>query len=76
MLTLDITIVILAAMNWKKIILEIMDAGLTQVQIGEAIGKSQAWVSNLAKGHCRDVTYSDGVKLLDLHKSTTTQQAA
>lgn len=67
-------------MNWKTLIEEIQAAGLSQAAIGEAIGKSQAWVSAVLKGHYGDLKWSDGEALRRLHSekvggSETTEAA-
>jgi hypothetical protein len=54
-------------MDWKQLILEIQATGLSQAQIGEIIGKSQAWVSATSKGVYNDVRWADGQALIDLH---------
>ncbi len=54
-------------MDWKNIIEDLQESGMTQAEIGEAIGKSQAWVCALAKGQYSDVRWSDGEALRKLH---------
>lgn len=60
---------IIFVMDWKKIISELSDSGLTQTQIGTAIDKSQAWVSAVANGKYKDISWDDGETLLALHSS-------
>jgi hypothetical protein len=55
-------------MNWKTIIEEIQCAGMSQSAIGEAIGKSQAWVCDVLNGRYADLKWSDGEALRNLHK--------
>lgn len=69
LLTLLNTVLIIFVMDWKKIISELSDAGLTQTQIGTAIDKSQAWVSAVANGKYKDISWDDGETLLALHSS-------
>ena len=57
---------ILHGMNWKKIIAELQALGATQAEIAERIGKTQAWVSSIAKDKIGDLRYSDGNELLKL----------
>lgn len=54
-------------MDWKTIIVELQDAGLSQTQIGERIGKSQAWVSAIATGTHDGLRWDDGTSLINLH---------
>ena len=54
-------------MDWKTLILEIQATGLSQAQVGELVGKSQAWVSATSKGIYNDVRWADGQALIHLH---------
>lgn len=56
-------------MDWKQLILEIQATGLSQAQIGEIIGRSQAWVSATSKGIYNDVRWTDGQALIHLHSA-------
>lgn len=78
-------ILIMRRMDWKTLITEIQAAGLSQLEIGRRLGKSQAWVSAAATGKYDDLKWSDGEALRVLHaeiiipkiKTTeTTQEAA
>lgn len=40
---------------------------MSQAAIGEALGKSQAWVSAVLKGQYDDLKWSDGEALRKLH---------
>lgn len=40
---------------------------MSQAAIGEAIGKSQAWVADAIKGRYDDLKWSDGQALIALH---------
>lgn len=53
-------------MNWQTILSEIQAHGLSQVQVAERIGRSQAWVSAVAQGKYGDLRWSDGKAMLDL----------
>lgn len=55
-------------MNWKTMISDIQASGLSQSQIAGKLGKSQAWVSAVAKGAYADLKWSDGESLLKLHE--------
>lgn len=61
-------------MDWKKIITDIMAAGITQPQIAKQCGCSQATVSELATGATSQPRYSLGAALLVLHKRKTKRQ--
>jgi hypothetical protein len=68
-------------MDWKTLISEIQGAGLTQIEIGKALGKSQAWVADALKGRYDDLKWSDGQALIALHAAKvgagdTTKEAA
>ncbi len=61
-------------MDWTKLITELQAAGLSQADIGKEIsGKSQAWVSAVAKGEYGDIKWSDGEKLRRLHAAKVSQ---
>jgi len=61
-------------MDWKKLITEIQEAGLSQVEIGRRLNKSQAWVSAAAQGKYDDLKWSDGEELRRLHASVCEQR--
>ncbi|MER2537659.1 MAG: hypothetical protein ABTQ26_00305 [Azonexus sp.] len=63
-------------MNWQTIISEIQAKGLSQNDIGQKLGKSQAWVSAASQGKYEDLRWQDGQKLLALHREITAQEAA
>jgi len=63
-------------MNWSKLILDLMASGLSQAQIGERIGRSQAWVSAVAQGKYQDVRWGDGDALLKLQAESIHKEAA
>jgi len=54
-------------MDWAKLIQEIQQAGMSQTEIGERIGRSQAWISAAASGKYQDVRWADGQALRKLH---------
>lgn len=55
-------------MNWQKLISEILSKGLSQVDIGKRLGRSQAWVSAVVAGKYRDVGWTDGEAIRSLHR--------
>lgn len=63
-----IGIPILAAMDWQKIVMELLVSGLTQKQLGEAVGRSQPQICELKEGRTRQVEWSVGERLLALHR--------
>lgn len=67
LLTASNRILIIAAMNWKSIINEILAAGKTQVAVADRLGRSQAWVSAVSQGKYADIGWCDGQALLALH---------
>lgn len=55
-------------MDWKNIISELMQAGVSQVEIGNEIGLSQPSVSDIAAGKTKtDVRWGVGQRLIALH---------
>lgn len=54
-------------MDWKTLISEIRTTDMSQADIGVALGKSQAWVADVAAGRYADLKWSDGEALLKLH---------
>lgn len=53
-------------MNWQTLISEIQAQGVSQVVIGQRLGRSQAWVSAVAQGKYADLRWGDGKALLAL----------
>lgn len=47
----------------QAIIRALMEAGMTQAEIGAAVGKSQAWVAAVLAGEFKDIKWGDGVRL-------------
>lgn len=62
-------------MDWKTLISEIQATGLSQSDVADRVGKSQAWVSAVAQGKYNDLKWADGQALIALHKNTK-QKAA
>ena len=54
-------------MDWKLLINQLREAGMSQADVGAAIGKSQAWVSAVLAGQYADLKWSDGEALRRLH---------
>lgn len=55
-------------MDWKTLIAELQASGLSQIEIGDALDKSQAWVSDALAGRYDDLKWADGQALIALHK--------
>lgn len=55
-------------MDWTLLIAQIRAAGLSQMQIGEKLDKSQAWVSAASTGKYRDLKWAEGQAIVALHK--------
>ena len=66
----------MAPMNWQLLIAQLQGAGLSQVEIGQRLGKSQAWVSAAARGRYDDLRWADGQALIALHREVTAPQAS
>ena len=60
-------------MNWKTLIAELQSFGMTQVEIGLVIDKSQPWVADIVSGRYGDLKYADGVALKRLHAKKSRQ---
>lgn len=54
-------------MDLRKLIAELMAAGVSQVEIAEKIGTSQATVSRYASGEIKSCEYGIGAALIELH---------
>lgn len=63
-------------MNWQKIIRDLLDSGLTQVQIAEQCGTSQGYISDLSNGRRTRVGYDLGRALERLHQERSVSGAA
>lgn len=63
-------------MNWQIILSEIRAHGLSQVEIGKRLGRSQAWVAAVVAGKYRDVGWSDGEAIRKLHAELCVADAA
>lgn len=46
---------------------DLLAGGLTQQQLGNLLGRSQAWVTALVAGKYSDIRWSDGEALRRLH---------
>ena len=55
------------SMEWKNLIKELLDSGMTQTEIAKAVGTVQSTVSRMKDGHHPKVEYSVGAKLIQLH---------
>lgn len=55
-------------MDWKKIISDLVQAGLTQKEIGDKAGLKQASVSDLMNGNQKTVKWETGETLLAMHR--------
>jgi transcriptional regulator with XRE-family HTH domain len=54
-------------MNWKSLIQDLRNAGMSQAEIGKALGKSQGWVSAVMADGYADLKWGDGEALRRLH---------
>ncbi|MBV2160224.1 hypothetical protein [Achromobacter denitrificans] len=56
-------------MDWKNLISDLQSIGWTQARIAKAMGdKPQSWVADIRKGRYRDLKWSDGERLIKLHR--------
>lgn len=61
-------------MDWKQLLKELDEAGMTQTQIAETCGTSQATVSDLARGVTKNPSFSIGAAVVELHKRAFMRQ--
>lgn len=54
-------------MDLPKLISDLMAAGVSQVEIAEKIGTTQATVSRYASGEIKSCEYGIGAALIELH---------
>ncbi|WP_180188254.1 hypothetical protein [Achromobacter insuavis] len=64
-----------ALMEWNLLISDLLARGWTQTQIAAEFSKPQSWVSDIRRGRYRDLKWSDGDKLIRLHKQVTRRAA-
>lgn len=61
---------ILSDMDWKSIIREILDTGMTQSELASCVGVSQPTICAILNGDQSDVKWSIGENLLRQYKAT------
>lgn len=57
-------------MDWKRLISELMEAGVTQTKLAELCGTSQSTISDLRRGASESPSWMLGDRLLELHRKT------
>lgn len=62
-------------MNWMQLLQEIQGEGLSQEEIGDRIGRSQAWVSAASSGKYLDLRWADGEAIRKLHAKVCSKRA-
>lgn len=55
-------------MNWKKLIQDLLDEGMTQVAIADEIGLKQPSIVDILQEKTKSVRWETGNKLIALHK--------
>lgn len=55
-------------MDWKKLIADLAASGMTQTEIGAAIGVSQGRIGQVIGGKGATFKYETGVRLVELHR--------
>jgi len=53
--------------NFQQIMIEIVSAGWTQVEIASRLARAQSWVSDIYRGEQTDLKFADAQALLALH---------
>lgn len=56
-------------MNWKQIIFDLRESGLTQVEIASRANVAQSAISELSSGKTTEPRFSTGQRLQKLHRS-------
>lgn len=64
------------APNWSALLLEMQSAGMKQAEIADAVGLSQASVSDLMNGKVKTTEYSRGLRILSAHKAAMKRKPA
>ncbi len=54
-------------MNWRRLIAELLDSGMTQVGLAAECGVAQSTISDLFRGASKSTSWEVGQKLRDLH---------
>jgi predicted XRE-type DNA-binding protein len=62
--------------NWSALLKEMQAAGLKQAEIAEAIGLSQASVSELISGKVKTTEYSRGLRIIAAHRLAMRRKSA
>lgn len=63
-------------MDWKKLIAELAETGMTQTEIASQVGCAQSSLNDLAKGRTVEPIYRIGERLVALHKLRCTKARA
>lgn len=63
-------------MNWEELLADLIKSGLTQAQIAESAGCTQAFISNLFTGTKKSCDYEIGVRLVRMRDELNQKQAA
>ena len=61
----------MAAMNWQIIISDLINSGLTQVEIAQRAQIAQPTVSSLLRGSQVNCNWTIGNRLLEIHRRST-----
>jgi hypothetical protein len=59
-------------MNWKALIEDLLQAGFSQSSISREIGLTQPTVFRILNGEQKDMKWTDGERLLALHRRAAT----
>lgn len=57
-------------MDWKKIIVDLAGCGMTQAEIAAKVGVKQPTIAGILAGVQKDMRWSNGEKLIRLHRRT------
>ena len=63
-------------MDWKQIIKDLLDTGMTQSAIAEQAELTNSMVSELVNGHIKEMFWAKGDALLRLHAEKCHSDAA
>jgi transcriptional regulator with XRE-family HTH domain len=62
-------------MNFQKLIQDLIDLGMTQVEIKDACQCSQSTISDLLNGKIKNPSFAIGQSLLELHAKRSEKAA-
>jgi hypothetical protein len=62
--------------NFQEMMIEIVSAGWTQVEIASRLTRAQSWVSDIYRGEQKNLKFADAQALLALHSEVCASKEA